>query len=79
VLVWTRFRSVGLVSLLSSGLTMALLTGLSAATLRNGTAHSLARWQSRLPRELGPLLTGIMLAARIGCRVYSGTGTMQVN
>src|SRR6476619_4156527 len=72
--------SVPLVAMVSFflGLTMALLTG-----------YQLERFsQERLvpglvaiafTRELGPLLTGIMLAARIGAAFTAELGTMQVN
>src|SRR3954447_18346791 len=72
--------SVPLVSMVSFflGLTMALLTG-----------YQLQRFsQERLvpglvaiafTRELGPLLTGIMLAARIGAAFTAELGTMQVS
>ena len=72
--------SVPLVAVVSFflGLTMALLTG-----------YQLQRFsQERLvpglvaiafTRELGPLLTGIMLAARIGAAFTAELGTMEVN
>src|SRR6476469_589535 len=72
--------SVPLVAMVSFflGLTMALLTG-----------YQLERFsQERLvpglvaiafTRELGPLLTGIMLAARIGAAFTAELGTMQVS
>jgi phospholipid/cholesterol/gamma-HCH transport system permease protein len=72
--------SVPLVAVVSFflGLTMALLTG-----------YQLERFsQERLvpglvaiafTRELGPLLTGIMLAARIGAAFTAELGTMEVN
>src|SRR3954464_6249437 len=72
--------SVPLVAMVSFflGLTMALLTG-----------YQLERFsQERLvpglvaiafTRELGPLLTGIMLAARIGAAFTAELGTMEVN
>ena len=72
--------SVPLVAMVSFflGLTMALLTG-----------YQLERFsQERLvpglvaiafTRELGPLMTGIMLAARIGAAFTAELGTMEVN
>jgi phospholipid/cholesterol/gamma-HCH transport system permease protein len=54
---------VGLVSFFL-GLTMALLPGLVAIAFT---------------RELGPLITGIMLAARIGAAFTAELGTMQVS
>ena len=72
--------SVPLVSLVSFfiGLTMALLTGYQLATFG----------QERLvpplvaiafTRELGPLMTGIMVAARIGAAYTAELGTMTVS
>ncbi|WP_395748670.1 MlaE family ABC transporter permease [Prosthecobacter sp.] len=72
--------SIGLVSLVSFfiGLTMALLTGYQLQTFG----------QERLvpglvgisfTRELGPLMTGIMVAARIGAAYTAELGTMTVS
>lgn len=72
--------SLGLVSLVSFfiGLTMALLTGYQLQTFG----------QERLvpglvgisfTRELGPLMTGIMIAARIGAAYTAELGTMMVS
>ncbi len=74
------FGSIPLVALVSFfiGLTMALLTGYQLETFG----------QERLvppliaiafTRELGPLMTGIMLAARIGAAYTAELGTMTVS
>ncbi len=76
----TGVGSIGLVSLVSFfiGLTMALLTGYQLQTFG----------QERLvpglvaisfTRELGPLMTGIMVAARIGAAYTAELGTMVVS
>jgi phospholipid/cholesterol/gamma-HCH transport system permease protein len=73
-------ESVPLVSLVSFflGLTMALLTGYQLQ--RFGTERLIPGLVSiGFTRELGPLLTGIMLAARIGASFTAELGTMQVS
>src|SRR5213593_3046895 len=68
---------VGLVSFFL-GLTMALLTGYQLQ--RFGTQRLIpGRVAITFTRELGPLLTGIMLAARIGAAFTAELGTMRVN
>src|SRR5256714_4283758 len=68
---------VGLVSFFL-GLTMALLTGYQLQ--RFGTERLIPGLvASGFTRELGPLLTGIMLAARIGAAFTAELGTMQVS
>src|SRR5262244_2406775 len=68
---------VGLVSFFL-GLTMALLTGYQLQ--RFGTERLIPGLVAiAFTRELGPLLTGIMLAARIGAAYTAELGTMQVN
>src|SRR5213593_2740929 len=68
---------VGLVSFFL-GLTMALLTGYQLQ--RFGTQRLIPGLVSiAFTRELGPLLTGIMLAARIGAAFTAELGTMQVS
>src|SRR2546423_12954442 len=68
---------VGLVSFFL-GLTMALLTGYQLQ--RFGTERLVPGLVSiGFPRELGPLLPGIMLAARIGASYTAELGTMQVS
>src|SRR5438105_1418143 len=72
--------SVPLVALVSFflGLTMALLTGYQLQ--RFGTERLIPGLVSiAFTRELGPLLTGIMLAARIGASFTAELGTMQVS
>src|SRR5437764_171731 len=72
--------SVPLVSMVSFflGLTMALLTGYQLQ--RFGTERLIPGLVSiAFTRELGPLLTGIMLAARIGAAFTAELGTMQVS
>ena len=72
--------SVPLVWLVSFflGLTMALLTGYQLQ--RFGTERLIPGIVAiGFTRELGPLLTGIMLAARIGAAFTAELGTMQVN
>src|SRR5437870_13913179 len=72
--------SVPLVALVSSflGLTMALLTGYQLQ--RFGTERLVPGLVAiGFTRELGPLLTGIMLAARIGAAFTAELGTMQVS
>src|SRR5256885_3116693 len=73
-------ESVPLVSLVSFflGLTMALLTGYQLQ--RFGTERLVPGLVAiAFTRELGPLLTGIMLAARIGASFTAELGTMQVS
>ena len=68
---------VGLVSFFL-GLTMALLTGYQLQ--RFGTERLVPGLVAiAFTRELGPLLTGIMLAARIGAAYTAELGTMQVS
>ena len=68
---------VGLVSFFL-GLTMALLTGYQLQ--RFGTERLVPGLVSiAFTRELGPLITGIMLAARIGAAFTAELGTMQVS
>ncbi|MGI8435489.1 MAG: MlaE family ABC transporter permease [Chthoniobacterales bacterium] len=72
--------SVPLVSMVSFflGLTMALLTGYQLQ--RFGTERLVPGLVAiAFTRELGPLLTGIMLAARIGASFTAELGTMQVS
>src|SRR3954453_2682972 len=72
--------SVPLVSMVSFflGLTMALLTGYQLQ--RFGTERLVPGLVAiAFTRELGPLLTGIMLAARIGAAFTAELGTMQVS
>ncbi|MGA3170129.1 MAG: ABC transporter permease [Chthoniobacteraceae bacterium] len=71
--------SVPLVALVSFflGLTMALLTGYELRTF--GTENLVPGLVTvGFTRELGPLLTGIMLAARIGAAYTAELGTMTV-
>jgi phospholipid/cholesterol/gamma-HCH transport system permease protein len=68
---------VGLVSFFL-GLTMALLTGYQLQ--RFGTERLVPGLVAiAFTRELGPLITGIMLAARIGAAYTAELGTMQVS
>src|SRR5947208_10503700 len=68
---------VGLVSFFL-GLTIALLTGYQLQ--RFGTERLIPGLVAiAFTRELGPLLTGIMLAARIGAAFTAELGTMQVS
>src|SRR5437762_3010928 len=68
---------VGLVSFFL-GLTMALLTGYQLQ--RFGTESLIPGLVAiAFTRELGPLITGIMLAARIGAAFTAELGTMRVN
>src|SRR6267143_1786776 len=68
---------VGLVSFFL-GLTMALLTGYQLQ--RFGTERLIPGLVAiALTRELGPLLTGIMVAGRIGAAFTAELGTMQVS
>src|SRR6266850_2593391 len=68
---------VGLVSFFL-GLTMALLTGYQLQ--RFGTERLVPGLVAiAFTRELGPLLTGIMLAARIGAAFTAELGTMRVS
>src|SRR2546430_857804 len=68
---------VGLVSFFL-GLTMALLTGYQLQ--RFGTERLVPGLVSiGFTRELGPLITGIMLAARIGASFTAELGTMTVS
>ncbi len=72
--------SVPLVAMVSFflGLTMALLTGYQLQ--RFGTERLVPGLVAiAFTRELGPLLTGIMLAARIGASFTAELGTMQVS
>src|SRR3954452_8971051 len=72
--------SVPLVAMVSFflGLTMALLTGYQLQ--RFGTERLVPGLVAiAFTRELGPLLTGIMLAARIGAAFTAELGTMKVN
>src|SRR5918996_3744008 len=60
------------------GLTMALLTGYQLQ--RFGTERLIPGLVAiAFTRELGPLLTGIMLAARIGAAFTAELGTMKVS
>ena len=71
--------SLPLVSLVSFflGLTMALLTGYQLRTF--GTERLVPGLVAvGFTRELGPLLTGIMLAARVGAAYTAELGTMTV-
>jgi phospholipid/cholesterol/gamma-HCH transport system permease protein len=71
--------SLPLVSLVSFflGLTMALLTGYQLRTF--GTERLVPGLVAvGFTRELGPLLTGIMLAARVGAAFTAELGTMTV-
>jgi len=73
-------ESVPLVAMVSFflGLTMALLTGYQLE--RFGTERLIPGLVAiAFTRELGPLLTGIMLAARIGASFTAELGTMQVS
>src|SRR6187551_777314 len=68
---------VGLVSFFL-GLTMALLTGYQLQ--RFGTERLIPGLVAiAFTRELGPLITGIMLAARIGAAFTAELGTMEVS
>jgi len=68
---------VGMVSFFL-GLTMALLTGYQLE--RFGTERLVPGLVAiAFTRELGPLLTGIMLAARIGASFTAELGTMKVS
>lgn len=68
---------VGLVSFFL-GLTMALLTGYQLQKF--GTERLIPGLVAiAFTRELGPLITGIMLAARIGAAFTAELGTMQVS
>ena len=68
---------VGLVSFFL-GLTMALLTGYQLQSF--GTERLVPGLVAiAFTRELGPLLTGIMLAARIGAAFTAELGTMEVS
>ena len=72
--------SVPLVAMVSFflGLTMALLTGYQLE--RFGTERLVPGLVAiAFTRELGPLLTGIMLAARVGAAFTAELGTMQVS
>src|SRR6516165_6494451 len=72
--------SVPLVAMVSFflGLTMALLTGYQLQ--RFGTERLIPGLVAiAFTRELGPLLTGIMLAARIGAAFTAERGTMRVS
>jgi len=73
-------ESVPLVGLVSFflGLTMALLTGYQLQ--RFGTERLVPGLVSiGFTRELGPLITGIMLAARVGAAFTAELGTMTVS
>ena len=68
---------VGLVTFFL-GLTMALLTGYQLQ--RFGTERLIPGLVAiSFTRELGPLITGIMLAARVGAAFTAELGTMQVS
>ena len=76
----TGVGSIPLVLMVSFflGLTMALLTGYQLAKF--GTERLVPTLISiAFTRELGPLLTGIVLAARIGAAYTAELGTMQVS
>src|SRR5438094_1147780 len=76
----TGVDSVPLVGLVSFflGLTKALLTGYQLQ--RFGTERLIPGLVAiTFTRELGPLMTGIMLAARIGAAFTAELGTMQVS
>lgn len=76
----TGVGSVPLVLMVSFflGLTMALLTGYQLQKF--GTERLVPTLISiAFTRELGPLLTGIVLAARIGAAYTAELGTMQVS
>jgi phospholipid/cholesterol/gamma-HCH transport system permease protein len=76
----TGVDSVPLVGLVSFflGLTMALLTGYQLQ--RFGTERLIPGLVAiAFTRELGPLITGIMLAARIGAAFTAELGTMKVS
>jgi phospholipid/cholesterol/gamma-HCH transport system permease protein len=75
----TGVGSIPLVALVSFfiGLTMALLTGYQLQTFgQERLVPSLVA--IAFTRELGPLMTGIMLAARIGAAYTAELGTMTV-
>ena len=76
----TGVGSIPLVALVSFfiGLTMALLTGYQLQTFgQERLVPSLVA--IAFTRELGPLMTGIMLAARIGAAYTAELGTMTVS
>src|SRR6202043_4286275 len=76
----TGVDSVPLVGLVSFflGLTMALLTGYQLQ--RFGTERLIPGLVAiGFTRELGPLITGIMLAARIGAAFTAELGTMTIS
>src|SRR5688572_868114 len=76
----TGVGSIPLVSLVSFfiGLTMALLTGYQLQSFgQERLVPSLVA--IAFTRELGPLMTGIMLAARIGAAYTAELGTMTVS
>src|ERR1700726_3955817 len=76
----TGVGSIPLVLMVSFflGLTMALLTGYQLEKF--GTERLVPTVISiAFTRELGPLLTGIVLAARIGAAYTAELGTMQVS
>lgn len=73
------FGSIPLVALVSFfiGLTMALLTGYQLETFgQERLVPSLVA--IAFTRELGPLMTGIMIAARVGAAYTAELGTMTV-
>lgn len=76
----TGVGSVPLVALVSFfiGLTMALLTGYQLQTFGQQRLVP-ALVGIAFTRELGPLMTGIMLAARIGAAYTAELGTMTVS
>ncbi|MDB6140606.1 MAG: hypothetical protein JWO94_3678 [Verrucomicrobiaceae bacterium] len=76
----TGVGSVPLVALVSFfiGLTMALLTGYQLRTFGQQRLVP-ALVGIAFTRELGPLMTGIMLAARIGAAYTAELGTMKVS
>ncbi len=76
----TGVESVPLVMMVSFflGLTMALLTGYQLRTF--GTERLVPQLvATAFSRELGPLMTGIVLAARIGAAYTAELGTMTVS
>lgn len=75
----TGVGSIPLVALVSFflGLTMALLTGYQLKKLgQEGMVPALVT--IGFTRELGPLITGIMVAARVGAAFTAELGTMRV-
>ena len=76
----TGVGSIALISLVSFfiGLTMALLTGYQLQTFGQESLVP-ALVGISFTRELGPLMTGIMVAARIGAAYTAELGTMTVS